>query len=49
MPSRWYLEDLNALLVPEQAPELQPQADWDAYPGPGRMADEVGEFYFMHR
>ncbi|BDA45094.1 Peptidyl serine alpha-galactosyltransferase [Coccomyxa sp. Obi] len=45
----WYLEDLNTLIVPELAPWLPSRFDWDAYPGLGRQADEVGEFYFMHR
>ncbi|KAK9908125.1 hypothetical protein WJX75_002968 [Coccomyxa subellipsoidea] len=45
----WYLEDLNTLLVPELAPQLPVRLDWDAYPGVGRRADEVGEFYFLHR
>lgn len=43
------MEDLNTLLVPELAPQLPVRLDWDAYPGVGRRADEVGEFYFLHR
>lgn len=46
---RWYLEDLNTLIVPEMGSWLPSRFDWDACPGLGRQADEVGEFYFMHR
>ncbi|CAL5226830.1 g9694 [Coccomyxa viridis] len=45
----WYLDDLNAVLVPEMMPDLPTKADNECNPGPGRQADEVGEFYFMHR
>ena len=46
---RRYLDDLNTVLVPELLPASPIKADNDANPGPGRRADEVGEFYFMHR
>lgn len=46
---RWYLEDLNTFLGRELLPDLAPKEDWDAYPGVGRVADQVGEFYFLHR
>ncbi|CAL8464127.1 g3662 [Coccomyxa elongata] len=45
----WYLEDLNSFLVHDLLPDLPAQSDWDAYPGAGRVADQVGEFYFLHR
>ncbi|CAK0786275.1 hypothetical protein CVIRNUC_009488 [Coccomyxa viridis] len=45
----WYLEDLNTILVPELMPDLAVKLDNDAVPGKGRRADEVGEFYLMHR
>ncbi|KAK9918893.1 hypothetical protein WJX75_007917 [Coccomyxa subellipsoidea] len=45
----WYLEDLNTFLGRELLPDLAPKEDWDAYPGVGRVADQVGEFYFLHR
>ena len=44
-----YLEDLNTVLVPELMPDLAVKLDNDAVPGKGRRADEVGEFYLMHR
>lgn len=44
-----YLDDLNTVLVPELMPDLPAKGDSDANPGAGRQADEVGEFYFMHR
>ena len=45
------LQDLNAAIAPELFPQLAsaPRDDWDAHPGPGRVADEVAEFYFMQR
>lgn len=44
-----YLDDLNTVLVPEMMPDLPTKTDNKCNPGPGRRADEVGEFYFMHR
>ena len=44
-----YLEDLNTVLVPELMPTLAVKLDDNAVPGKGRRADEVGEFYLMHR
>ncbi len=46
----WYLQDLNNVLAEELFPHLTNQFDdWIAHPGPGRVADEVAEFYFLHR
>ena len=47
----WYLQDLNGAIAGELFPQLaqQRRADWSAHPGPGRVADEVAEFYFMAR
>ena len=47
----WYLQDLNSVIIDELFPGLltQPSDDWLATPGPGRRADEVAEFYFVHR
>ena len=44
-----YLDDLNTVLVPELMPDLPRKPNNKCNPGPGRQADEVGEFYFMHR
>jgi hypothetical protein len=46
----WYLQDLNNVLAKELFPQLTERFDdWEATPGPGRVADEVAEFYFLHR
>ena len=47
----WYLQDLNTVIIDELFPGLLTQraSDWLAHPGPGRRADEVAEFYFVHR
>lgn len=46
----WYLQDLNNVLAEELFPHLTERFDdWIAHPGPGRVADEVAEFYFLHR
>lgn len=47
----WYLQDLNAVIIDAVFPDLLTQRanDWLAEPGPGRRADEVAEFYFVHR
>ncbi len=47
----WYLQDLNSVIIDELFPGLLTQEadDWLAHPGPGRRADEVAEFYFVHR
>ncbi|CAL8467101.1 g6637 [Coccomyxa elongata] len=46
----WYLQDMNNVLAGELFPELTERFDdWLAHPGPGRVADEVAEFYFLHR
>ena len=47
----WYLQDLNSVIIDELFPGLLTQRadDWLAHPGPGRRADEVAEFYFVHR
>lgn len=46
----WYLQDLNNVLIEELFPQLTESFDdWIAHPGPGRRADEVAEFYFLHR
>lgn len=42
-------QDLNSVLAPALLPDLARRADWGANPGPGRTADAVGEFYFLHR
>ena len=46
---QWYLEDLNEMLAPKLLADAQAKHDWDAFPRQGRLADEVGEFYFLHR
>lgn len=46
----WYLQDMNNVLAGELFPQLTERFDdWLAHPGPGRVADEVAEFYFLHR
>ena len=47
----WYLQDLNAVIIDKLFPDLLTQLfdDWLAEPGPMRRADEVAEFYFVHR
>ena len=47
----WYLQDLNAVIIDAVFPDLLTQRadNWLAEPGPGRRADEVAEFYFVHR
>ena len=46
----WYLQDMNNVLAKELFPQLTERFDdWLAHPGPGRVADEVAEFYFLHR
>lgn len=44
-----YLQDLNRLIAPKLVPHAPLRADDLAAPYAGRRADEVGEWYLLHR
>ena len=44
-----YLQDLNRLIAPKLVPDAPLLADDLAAPYAGRRADEVGEWYLLHR
>ncbi len=43
------LRDLNKLMMPRLLPKVTPRLDYDAAPYYNRTADEVGNYYFLHR
>ena len=43
------LRDLNKLMMPRLMPDAPPRLDYEAAPYYNRTADEVGNYYFLHR
>ncbi|KAK9833296.1 hypothetical protein WJX81_004290 [Elliptochloris bilobata] len=45
----WCLRDLNKLMMPRLMPDAPRRLDYEAAPYYNRTADEVGNYYFLHR
>ena len=43
------LKDLNKLMMPRLMPGAPPRLDYEAAPYYNRTADEIGNYYFLHR
>ena len=43
------LRDLNKLMMPRLMPDAPRRLDYDAAPYYNRTADEIGNYYFLHR